>query len=175
MPYSIPESRGAEKPVIDKSIASYEPLSDMKWYRSTKKAAELIDPTLEGIRPEIKMPKHKKQLLIPDTAGLIPQKRIKADLNLTGDKFRTLESIMTGKDKIDVRAAKDDPNQTWITYFRPELDDDLVLKPVDQYMDEVRAKDILREEEIEREALRVKKFKTEASYERSFWRNSDES
>ena len=76
--------------------------------------------------------------------------RVKADLNLTSDKFRTLESIMTDKDKIDVRAAKDDPNQTWITYFRPELDDDLVLKPVDQYMDEVRAKDILREEELKR-------------------------
>merc|ERR1712131_427091 len=63
---------------------------------------------------------------------------------------------------------------TWITYFRPELDDDLVLKPVGQYMDEVRAKDILNEEEIEREALRVKKFKNRKELRKEMFGESDE-
>ena len=174
MPYKIPEAREHDKSGIDKSIEMFQPISDMKWYRSTKKAAEQIDPTLEGKRAEIKKPKHMKQLLIPDTGALIPQKRVKADLNLTSDKFRTLESIMTDKDKVDIRAAKEDPNQTWITYFRPELDDDLVLKPVGQYMDEVRAKDILNEEEIEREALRVKKFKNRKELRKEMFGESDE-
>ena len=159
---------------MDKAIAAFQPISDMKWYRSTKKAAEQIDPTLEGKRAEIKKPKHQKQLLIPDTGALIPQKRVKADLNLTGDKFRTLETIMTDKNKVDVRAMKEDPNQTWVTYFRPELDDDLVLKPVDQYMDEVRAKDILHEEELERAELRNKKFKNRKELRKELFGDDDD-
>jgi len=161
MPYKIPASREFDptSDKIDKAITNFEPISAMKWYRSTRKAAEMIDPSLTVKRAEQKKPRHTKQLLIPDTKGLVPIKRVKADLNLTSDRYRTIESIMTDTKKSAVKEAQIDPNQTWITYYRPELDDELVLKPCNEYMNEVRAKEILHDEEVKRAQLRMKKFK----------------
>ena len=161
MPYSIPEPREIPNAQINNSISKYQPISEMKWYRSSKKAAEKIDPMHEAKRPEVKLPKHIKQLLLPDTASLIPQKRVKSDLNLRSDKYRTVKSILCDEDRRqEIEDIKADPSQTWVKYYRPEADDELVLKPREEYINEIRARDILREEEIEREALRVKKFKT---------------
>ena len=115
----------------------------------------------EARRPEVKLPKHIKQLLLPDTTSLIPQKRVKSDLNLRSDKYRTVKSILCDEDRRqEIEDIKADPSQTWVKYYRPEADDELVLKPREEYINEIRARDILREEEIEREELRVKKFKT---------------
>ena len=41
-------------------------------------------------------------------------------------------------------------------------DEDLIMQPVEQYMNEMRARDILREEQIQRDSLLTKKFKTGA-------------
>ena len=39
-------------------------------------------------------------------------------------------------------------------------DDDLLLLPIKQYMEEINAREILKDEEIERQSLRTKRFKT---------------
>ena len=147
---------------MDREIAAFRPISDMKFYRSTKKAAERINPAFESKRAELKKPRHQKQLLIPDTAALIPQKRVKADLKLTSDKFRTVESIMT-------ETYKRSPTSQQATF-----EDDLILKPVEQYMAEIKAQDILREEKIKQEELRQMKFKSRAEIRRELYGQSDE-
>ena len=147
MPYKIPESRKIEAPVLDKSITSYIPLSDRKWYRSCKKAAELIDPSFEASRPKSTTHRYTKQLLIPQTSSLVPHRRAKQDLN-DHDKYRTVESILT------------ESTVTTTKNSRAVDDDDLLLMPVKQYMEEINAREILKDEEIERQSLRTKRFKT---------------
>ena len=99
MPYNIPESRtSTTSPTLDTSITSYTPLSARKWYRSSKKAAEQINPAFESSFNQTPTRRHTKQLLYPSTEGLIPQRRVKADLNIVTDNYRTVESIMTSND-----------------------------------------------------------------------------
>ena len=146
MPYRIPEIRKIEAPVLDKKITSYVPLSDRKWYRSCKKAAELIDPSFEASRPKSTTHRYTKQLLIPQTSSLVPQRRVKYDLN-DNNKCRSVESILTD---LTVSTKRNDVNN----------DEDLLLLPVKQYMEEINAREILKDEEIERQSLRTKQFKT---------------
>ena len=176
MPYRVPESREIDPTVarIDKNITQYEPLSDMRWYRSSKKANEQVDPSLLGSKVEARRQKHVKHILLPDTDGLVPVKRVKADLNTSSDRYRTLETILGDSDTKAIKDAKIDPHQTYITYYRPELDDELVLKPCDEYMNEVRAKEILHDEDVEREELRRKKFKSRSQVRKELYGEDDE-
>ena len=146
MPYRIPESRKIEAPVLDKKITSYVPLSDRKWYRSCKKAAELIDPSFEASRPKSTTHRYTKQLLIPQISSLVPQRLVKHDLN-DNNKYRSVESILTDS---TVRTKRNNVSD----------DDDLLLLPVKQYMEEINAREILKDEEVERQSIRTKKFKT---------------
>ena len=65
MPYKIPERRKPDPTalILDKAITAYKPLSDTKWYRPSKKAAELVNPELLEESFPIKSQKHVK--LIP--------------------------------------------------------------------------------------------------------------
>ena len=150
MPYKVPESRNIETPTLDRSISTYIPLSDRAWYRSSQKAASLIDPGLlaSSRRGYQRNHRHTKQLLLPATDSFIPPRRIKDSLNDNADKFRTVNTILTGEScprKVTKVSC---------------TDDDVLLMPVDKYLQEVNAREILREEQLERECLRTKKFKT---------------
>ena len=151
MPYKIPESRNIETPTLDRSISTYIPLSDRAWYRSSQKAASLIDPGLmaSSRRDYQRHQRHTKQLLLTATDSLIPPRRIKDNLNGSADKFRTVKTILTGE--LCPRNVKK------VSHL---IDDDVLLMPVEKYLQEVNAREILREERVERECLRTKKFKT---------------
>ena len=81
------------------------------------------------------------------------QRRVKADLNIVTDKYRTVESIMTS-------------NNSTKRPVDTSFDDDLLMMPVDAYMAEIRARDIVKEEQIERESKMTKPFKTSAQLRR---------
>ena len=69
-------------------------------------------------------------------------------MNDNADKFRTVNTILTGESC---------PRKSTKVSC---VDDDVLLMPVDKYLQEVNAREILREEQLERECLRTKKFKT---------------
>ena len=109
----------------------------------------------EARRPEVKLPKHIKQLLLPDTTSIIPQNRVKSDLNLRSDEYRTAKSILCDEDRRqEIEDIKADPSQTWVKYYRPEADDELILKP--------------------REELWVKKFKTGKEFRKELLGDEEE-
>merc|ERR1712066_933314 len=158
MPYRIPEAREIPVVVENKQLLDYEPLSGMKWYREAQIMNEKLGTGKVEDRSQLAVHKkhtHVKQVLYPETDALVPPRRPKnhdrehqfrdkiervADLLMKTDEKEEKERQKARDEK---EGAKDYLRRK---IYREESDDEEVLGPMENYLDKLRAQEIIAEE-----------------------------
>merc|ERR1711879_752178 len=119
----------------------------MKWYRKTQIANEklAVDTTSE-LRVH-KKHTHVKQILYPETSGMLPLRRPKNHdyERQFREKVESAADLLTDK-KVSVSGNEDDYLRRKI--YREEADDEEVLGSVENYLNKYRAREILAEEAL---------------------------
>merc|ERR1711981_1327313 len=166
MPYKIPESREIPVVVENKALLDYEPLSGMKWYREAQIMNEKLGTGKVEDRSQLTTHKkhhHVKQVLYPETDGLVPARRPKNydRQHQFRDKIERVADLLMNDDQREeaerkkAKELKENANDYLKrTIYREESDDEEVLAPMEQYLDKPRAE--VREGDEEFNFRRVK-------------------
>jgi titin len=158
MPYNIPEAREIPVVVENKNLLKHEPLSNMKWYREAQIMNEKLGTGKVEDRSTLTVHKkhtHVKQVLYPETDGIIPPRRPKNydRQHQFREKIERVADILMKSDEREEheKQKKRDEKENEKDYlrrkiFREESDDEQLLAPVETYLDERRAQEIIEEE-----------------------------
>jgi hypothetical protein len=139
-------------------LTSHQPLSDMKWYREAQIMNEKLGSGKIDDNYELKQHKrhvHVKQVLYPETDGIMPPRRPKNYDHITQlrEKIERVSDILAGdeererRDRMQEKERKEmEKDYLHRKIYRPESDDEELLAPIGNYLDECRAQEIIAEE-----------------------------
>merc|ERR1711972_1279239 len=104
MPYNVPEPREIPVVVENKALNNFEPLTNMKWYRQAQIMNEKLGTGKVSDNYELtphKKHTHVKQVLYPETDGMMPPRRPKNydHQHALRDKIERVADILAGDDE----------------------------------------------------------------------------
>jgi titin len=158
MPYNVPEAREIPVVVENKALNNFEPLTNMKWYRQAQIMNEKLGTGKVSDNYELTQHKkhtHVKQVLYPETDGMMPPRRPKNydHQHALRDKIERVADILAGDDERErlerqkIKEQKEmEKDYLHRKIYREEEDDEVVLAPLQNYLDECRAQEIVAEE-----------------------------